>query len=212
LSPPIVAPDQPVALLLPLVLVLALIATVASAVVRSARRLHCAQLRDELVDAARAGEINVADYRVFALIDWFDQVASTGRKPSPGRHAGKASIEKSPVATSLASAVGPGSPLGPGGPFWPYRQEDGEEGGSDIYERALNMQRQLTRRRRSTPAPAVVIDLTVPKIIDLTVVTGHAKPKGALMPVSGSLPLLDTGASSSELPLKERIFAVVHQP
>jgi len=63
-----------------------LIGTLGLAIRRSTRRQECAQLRDQLVDAARTGELDVTDWRVFGLIDWFDQVATTGRTAIRGRH------------------------------------------------------------------------------------------------------------------------------
>ena len=68
-------------------LAVSLIGSLGSAIRRSARRLESARLRDQLVDAARTGELDLADWRVFSLIDWLDQVATTGRTDPPGRHA-----------------------------------------------------------------------------------------------------------------------------
>jgi hypothetical protein len=246
----------------------------ARAAARSARRLRFAQIRDELVNAARAGEINVTDQRVFALIDWFDRVANTGRKPAAGRHTSRTPVSTSEMAASLASAIGPGSALGPGGPFWPYRREDGDQASSDVYERALTLQGQLTGRRRPTdrpewtpesepgaalepvrrdlgPASSGITPAVRPRVVhnstvdltktepdvtivlptaepvihrvrftparrvsreDLVVVTGHPKPVGALVPVTGALPVLHAAVSTDELSLKERIFAVAGGP
>src|SRR5689334_4513194 len=63
-----------------------LIGALGLAIRRSTRRQECAQLRDQLVDAARTGDLDVTDWRVFSLIDWFDQVATTGRTDIRGRH------------------------------------------------------------------------------------------------------------------------------
>jgi hypothetical protein len=89
-----------------------LIVAVGSAIRRSLRRQQCAVLRDRLVDAARAGELDVADGRVFGLIDWFDQVATTGRIVADGRYGTGRRDPADSLAHSLATTL---LPLGPPG-------------------------------------------------------------------------------------------------
>jgi hypothetical protein len=100
-----------------------LIVMVATATTRSEKRLECARLRDELVDAARLGQIDVTEPRVFSLIDWFDRVAQTGRVIASGRHAAarpqpSALIESLTNALSLDRQV-PVGPSFPAGLAWP---------------------------------------------------------------------------------------------
>jgi hypothetical protein len=107
-----------------LIVVLAgpLIAVLGLAIRRSIRRQECAQLRDRLVDAARTGELDVADWRLCGLIDWFDQVATTGRTITRGRHtadrADRADLRGS-LAGTLATTLLPLGPLGRIEPSWP---------------------------------------------------------------------------------------------
>jgi hypothetical protein len=81
-----------------------LIGALGLAIRRSTRRQECAQLRDQLVDAARTGELDVTDWRVFSLIDWFDQVATTGRTDIRGRHT-PAGPGRQDVPLSLVSSL-----------------------------------------------------------------------------------------------------------
>jgi hypothetical protein len=91
---------------------------VATATTRSEKRLECARLRDELVDAARLGQIDVTEPRVFSLIDWFDRVARTGRVIAPGRHAA-VRPQSSALIESLTNALSLGRQLAPVGPSFP---------------------------------------------------------------------------------------------
>jgi hypothetical protein len=84
-----------------------LIASLGSAIRRSTHRLESARLRDQLVDAARTGELDLADWRVFSLIDWLDQVATTGRTSPPGRHARERPAGIDTLAGSLAVTLAP---------------------------------------------------------------------------------------------------------
>jgi hypothetical protein len=168
-------------------LLIGLIVLVSFAMARSAKRLQCARLRDELVDAARLGELDVSDARVFWLIDWFDRVAATGRVITSGRHA-----TERPCSTSLTESlthaltvdgrraeVGPSWPAGAQWPTGPSWQSDlfGESGGRDIQTRAIRYQKRKLGQRHD-----------VPKHGGLDVI-GHAKPAGALMPFTGPIPL-----------------------
>jgi len=81
-----------------------LIGSLGLAIRRSTRRQECARLRDQLVDAARHGELDVSDWRVFSLIDWFDQVANTGRTAIRGRHS-PAGAERGDGADSLVASL-----------------------------------------------------------------------------------------------------------
>ncbi|MBT0769682.1 hypothetical protein KIH74_12160 [Kineosporia sp. J2-2] len=127
---------------------LVLLVLVIRAAHRSSRRHQAAQLRDDLVDAVRLGEIDINDLRVFAMIDFCDRVARVGRRPHSGRHASSRPVLDSALAGSLLSAVGPGSLLPPGGPFWPYASpEPGEVEVSDVWVRAVSLQRQVMGRR-----------------------------------------------------------------
>jgi hypothetical protein len=137
-------------------LLLVLIGSVAGALRRSSRRHQASHLRDDLVDAVRMGEIDPDDFRVFAMIDFCDQVARRGRRPHAGRHASSRPVLDSALASSLISAVGPGSLLPPGGPFWPYAApEPGEVEVSDVWVRAVSFQRDLMGKRRSRTDAAV---------------------------------------------------------
>jgi hypothetical protein len=84
-----------------------LIGTLGLAIRRSTRRQECARLRDQLMDAARAGRLDLTDWRVVSLIDWFDHVATTGRTDAPGRHTGDRSGPADSLAVSLATTVLP---------------------------------------------------------------------------------------------------------
>ncbi len=109
-----------------------LIGSLGLAIRRSTRRQECARLRDQLVDAARSGELDVTDWRLFSLIDWFDQVATTGRTDIPGRHAfGRHTIgrrtadrhiadPRDPAGSLVRSLAGTLLPLGPGPVQWPW--------------------------------------------------------------------------------------------
>lgn len=169
-------------------LLIGLIVLVSIAMNRSAKRLECARLRDELVDAARLGELDVSDARVFWLIDWFDRVAATGRLITSGRHA-----TERPDSTSLTASlthaltsdgrrpiIGPSWPSGASWPTGPSWQSElfGASGGRDVKTRAVRYQKRKLRQRQDAPRHSGGLD-----------VTGHAKPPGALMPVSGAIPL-----------------------
>jgi len=153
-----------------------LIGALALAIRRSIRRQECARLRDELVDAARTGELDVADWRVFSLIDWFDQVASTGRTTTPGRHGpGRAEWADS-LASSLAATL---LPLGtPGGvdSSWPAPAQ--LDVGSEIRAAAVRYrerhQQRLRYLPRRPPPPRARITLT-----------GLPRPANALVPLTG---------------------------
>jgi hypothetical protein len=168
-------------------LLIGLILLVSTAMIRSAKRLECARLRDELVDAARLGELDVSDARVFWLIDWFDRVAATGRLITSGRHATErpdttsltASLTHALTADGRRAEVGPSWPAGASWPSGPSWQSDlfGVSGGRDIQTRAVRYQKRKLRQRQDPPKHGGLD------------VTGHPKPLGALMPVSGPIPL-----------------------
>jgi hypothetical protein len=153
-----------------------LIGALALAIRRSIRRQECARLRDELVDAARTGELDVADWRVFSLIDWFDQVASTGRTSTPGRHGPSRLHWADSLASSLATSL---LPLGtPGGvdSSWPAPPQ--LEVGSEVRAAAVRYrerhQQRLRYRPRRPPPPRPRIALT-----------GLPRPTNALVPLTG---------------------------
>jgi hypothetical protein len=136
-------------------LVAPLIGSLGLAIRRSARRQECAQLRDQLVDAVRTGELDVSDWRVFSLIDWFDRVAATGRTDLPGRHTRERSDRNgsaNSVVHSLAAALQP--PGAPGGSSaerssWPEPPELNV--GSDLRAIALSYRERHQPRLRNLP-------------------------------------------------------------
>jgi hypothetical protein len=104
-----------------------LIGALGLAIRRSTRRQECAQLRDQLVDAARTGELDVTDWRVFSLIDWFDQVATTGRTDIRGRHTPEGPDRHDAPHSLVDSLVTALRPLGTPGSVqtsWPEQQPD----------------------------------------------------------------------------------------
>jgi hypothetical protein len=153
-----------------------LIGALAFAIRRSIRRQDCARLRDELVDAARTGELDVADWRVFGLIDWFDQVASTGRTTTPGRHGPSRPDRADSLAGSLAATL---LPLGtPGGvhsswPAPPQLEVGSEVRAAAVRYRERHQQRQRYLPRRPPPPRARIA------------LTGLPRPTNALVPLTG---------------------------
>lgn len=166
-----------------------LIGALGLAIRRSTRRCECARLRDRLVDAARGGELDVTDWRVYSLIDWFDQVATTGRTAIAGRHAldrpgwfaapgqrggpGRRDPADS-LVRSLATTLGVLGRTGLLDPSWPEPQVDV---GSDVRAAAVRYrarhQRRLRYRPQSPPQPPARIDII-----------GRPKPDDGLLPLT----------------------------
>ena len=126
------------------------------AIPRSAKRLECARLRDELVDAARLGQIDVSEPRVFWLIDWFDRVADSGRLITSARHSRKRQ-ESTSSTVSLLNALLPQrqlAPVGPNfplGPAWPGEPLPAVADGTRLEQRAVRYQRSQLGRRPDRP-------------------------------------------------------------
>jgi hypothetical protein len=80
------------------------------AVRRSTRQEDSVRLRDQLMDAVRRGRLDPTDWRLVGLIDWLDQVASTGRTDTLGRHSGGHGDPADSLALGLAATL---LPLGP---------------------------------------------------------------------------------------------------
>ena len=151
-----------------------LIGALGLAIRRSIRRQECARLRDQLVDAARTGDLDVADWRVFSLIDWFDQVATTGRTDTPGRHAPDRGAEADTLAGSLAATLVPrGMPV-PVDPFWPADPES--EVGAELRAAAVRYRDRHQQRLRIWPRRP-------PPRRPRIAVTGRPKPANGLMPL-----------------------------
>lgn len=159
-----------------------LIGVLGLAIRRSIRRQACARLRDRLVDATRTGELDVADWRVIGLIDWFDHVAATGHTDIPGRHALDLPRDRDPadsLARSLATTL---LPLGTTGLFdssWPESPQ--VDVGSDLWTDAVNYRERHHQRLRYLPwrpsQPRTRIHIT-----------GHPKPDDGLVPLTGWSP------------------------
>jgi hypothetical protein len=149
------------------VLAVPLLGALGLAIRRSGRRQECARLRDQLVDAARSGELDVADRRVVSLIDWLDQVATTGRTGIPGRHARHRREPADSLAHSLATTLVTLGPPGLVGASWPLPPQPGL--GSDLRSaaEAYRERHQPIRYRPRRPAP--------PRVRGA--VTGQAQPE-----------------------------------
>ena len=134
-------------------LAVSLIGSLGSAIRRSARRLESARLRDQLVDAARTGELDLADWRVFSLIDWLDQVATTGRTDPPGRHARERPAGIDTLAGSLAASLAPhGHPAAPALPG-----PGAELRATALAYRKRHQRRHKLRYRLRLPRPRVAV-------------------------------------------------------
>jgi hypothetical protein len=164
------------------------------AIRRSARRQECARLRDQLVDAARSGELDVADRRVVSLIDWLDQVATTGRTGIPGRHARHRRDPAGSLADSLATTLVTLGPPGLVGASWPLPPQLGL--GSDLRSaaEAYRERHQPIRYRPRRPAP--------PRVRGAG--TGQAQPelqtRPATMPTAGPATMPATGPATGPGP------------
>jgi hypothetical protein len=154
-----------------------LIGALGLAIRRSARRQECAALRDRLVDAARNGELDVADGRVVSLIDWFDRVATTGRTALPGRHAATSTGSPESLVSSLTATLltAGASPVGPSWPQPPAPGAGAALQADAVRYRQRYQQRQWWRPRPST-APLAPVSPLEPA--GRTVVEAPVEPVG----------------------------------
>jgi hypothetical protein len=137
-----------------------LIGALGLAIRRSARREECAGLRDRLMDAARNGELDVADGRVVGLIEWFDRVAATGRTALPGRHAATSAGSPESLVQSLTSTLtAPG--VSPVGPSWP--QAPAPDAGSAVWADAVRYRRRHQRLGMRSRPPATPRERVLPR-------------------------------------------------
>ena len=171
-------------------LIAGLIGALGRAIRRSVRRQECARLRDQLVDAARTGELDVADWRVFGLIDWFDQVAATGRAVTPGRHTSGRLDPAESLAHSLVTTLVPLGPLALVNPDWP--EPPPVDAGSQLRAAAVEYRERTQRRLRYRPRSLPLRrPRRVPSPRPRVHVTGCPKPDNALVPVQVSTSLVE---------------------